>query len=126
MGGYIQFIDKGGYFFLKTVGEVQGKDFVDMFLHLFAQKENVEQVKILIDLEDHPNVVGLPEFSVILNDADAQKISNLEINIISQDPRRFIVGEMLEAHSESFQVNLTMNFFTTCVIAEKELAKQSV
>ncbi len=111
--GLLSSKDCGLYDFILAVGEVESDRFVSLYSDLFFRRSDSEQTVFLINIEDHPSVLGVEGFTHILAAADEYGIGHIEMMIFSTDENRPIIGKMVEELAKSFAVTIRISFYQT-------------
>ena len=107
----LEVTDKGRYDFINAVGEVTKQDFLDLYKRRFKARAGSDNVYFLIDIRDHPSVLGRDGFEQILNMAEECDIQHIYMFVISNDPARPVIGSMVEAIATSHVIDIDVTFY---------------
>ncbi|WP_028880594.1 hypothetical protein [Terasakiella pusilla] len=108
--GIVDFVSKGDFDEVTAVGLVAQDSFVSLYERLFHTRRGQEVVRVLVNILDFQGQLSFESFTRILQHADAHEIGYIDMTVITQDPGRPLIGQMLEALADGFNVNVKLTF----------------
>lgn len=109
--GALDFVAKGGFDEVTAVGLVSQERFVELYKKLFRSRRQEDVVCVLVNILDFQGQLSFENFSRILQHADDHEIGHIDMRVVTQDPGRPLIGEMLEALADGFNVTIKLTFF---------------
>lgn len=106
----VDYVQKEQYAEVLAKGSVSGAEFAAMYERLFKDYENSPFLKILVNILDYQNQLSVEDFTEILSHADQHGIQEIDMVVVTLDPARPLIGEMLEALAQNFHVNIQIRF----------------
>lgn len=109
--GTLDFVSKGDFDEVTAIGLVGQESFIHLYERLFRSRKGQEVVHILVNILDFQGQLSFDTFTRILQHADDHEIGHIHMTVVTLDPGRPVIGEMLEALADRFQVTVKMTFF---------------
>lgn len=113
MQAKLETINKGRYYLLRMGDDTQAEDFLRFYSITFMGHKNAPLLEFLIDVTGQPAVMGPDEFRNVLHHADECNIREIHMHIVSDDPARPLIGDMVAAMCEGFVTNIRLFFYPT-------------
>ncbi|MDV7339280.1 hypothetical protein RYZ26_06725 [Terasakiella sp. A23] len=108
--GTVDFDCKGPFDEVTAKGVLEGDAFIKVYHRLFESRKNSASVFILVNILEFQNQLSVESFAQILHEADESHICHINMVVVTLDPARPLIGEMLEALSTNFIVNIKITF----------------
>jgi len=105
--------DKGKYYLVRMGDDTKADDFLDFYRETFLRVKGTPLVEFLIDVTGQSAVMGPNEFRWVLEHADACDIKEIHMHVVSDDPARPLIGDMVAAMCEGFQTDIRLFFYPT-------------
>ncbi|NVK18903.1 MAG: hypothetical protein HWE30_09425 [Methylocystaceae bacterium] len=106
----VGFLKKKDFAEIYVKGNVSCADFVAMYHQLFAAYDKTDHLKLLINILTYQNQLSVENFTEILSDADRHSINKIDMVVVSRDPSRPLIGQMIEALAQNFHVAVSVRF----------------
>lgn len=97
-------------------------DFLDFYAAHFRSNAGREVVRLLIDVRGQLSVMGLAEFRSVLDLMHKNKISTLDMHIVSDDKARPMLGDLVNVICEESVAKIHTFFYREKEDAEHVLA----
>ncbi|WP_417820569.1 hypothetical protein [Terasakiella sp.] len=97
-------------------------DFLDFYAAHFRSNAGCENVRVLVDVRGRPAVMGLAEFRSVLDLMHKNRISTLDMHIVSDDNARPMLGDLVNVLCEESVAKIRTFFYREKEEAEHVLA----
>ncbi len=100
----------------------RARDFVDFYTTHLKSNAGCQNVRLLIDVRGRPAVMGLAEFRTVLDLMYENRISTVDMHIVSDDNARPMLGDLVNVLCEESVAKIRTFFYRKKEDAEHVLA----
>lgn len=105
--------DRGKYYLVRMGEDADAEDFLRFYHETFLRVKGTRLLEFLIDVTGQVAVMGPDEFRWVLQHADACDIREIHMHVVSDDPARPLIGDMVTAMCEGFKTDIRLFFYPT-------------